>query len=133
MVGILNLSECYSTGRRVPISLIYGVPPGSALGSLLFILYSTPLVKIIIDHKHLTTLYNSFKTTSTFFIFIYNNVCFVQDWMFTNKLKLNPDKMELMLIGNKCHHEKNYSMLHVEILSNSIIQPSHARNLGMTH
>ena len=30
----------------------------------------------------------------------------VQDWMFTNKLKLNPDKTEFMLIGNKRHRNK---------------------------
>ena len=34
----------------------------------------------------------------------------VQDWMFTIKLKLTPDKMEFMLIGNKCHREKNASI-----------------------
>ena len=31
----------------------------------------------------------------------------LQDWMFTNKLKLNPDKTELMLIGNKRHRNKH--------------------------
>ena len=30
----------------------------------------------------------------------------VQDWMFTNKLKLNQDKTEFLLIGNKCHRNK---------------------------
>ena len=40
--------------------------------------------------------------------------------MFTNKLKLNPDKTEFMLIDNKGHHNKFDSNFHVDILNNSI-------------
>ena len=50
--------------------------------------------------------------------------------MFTNKLKLNPDKTEFMLIGNKCHH-KFKSEFSVEILNNSIPPAAHAKNLGV--
>ena len=42
----------------------------------------------------------------------------VQDWMFTNKLKLNPDKTEFMLTGNKCHINKFNSEFPVEVLNN---------------
>ena len=49
--------------------------------------------------------------------------------MFTNKLKLNPDKTEFMLIGNKCHRNKFNSEFPVEILNNSILPAAHAKNL----
>ena len=55
----------------------------------------------------------------------------VQDWMFTNKLKLNPDKTEFMLIGNKCHRNKFNSKFPVDILNNSIPPATHAKNLGV--
>ena len=51
--------------------------------------------------------------------------------MFTNKLKLNPDNTEFMLIGNK-RHKKKQSWLPVKILSSSINPASHAQNLGVT-
>ena len=51
--------------------------------------------------------------------------------MFTNKLKLNPDKTAFMLIGNKCHHNKFNSEFPVEILNNSIPSAAHAKNLGV--
>ena len=51
--------------------------------------------------------------------------------MFTNKLKLNPDKTEFMLIGNKCHRNKFDSKFPVDILNNSIPPAAHAKNLGV--
>ena len=51
--------------------------------------------------------------------------------MFTNKLKLNPDKTEFMLIGNKCHRNKFNSKFPVDILNNSIPLAAHAKNLGV--
>ena len=55
----------------------------------------------------------------------------VQDWMFTNKLKLNPDKTEFMLIGNKRRRNKFNSKFPVDILNNSIPPAAHAKNLGV--
>ena len=51
--------------------------------------------------------------------------------MFKNKLKLNPDKTEFMLIGNKCHRNKFDSKFPVDILNNSIPLAPYTKNLGV--
>ena len=76
-------------------------------------MYTTPLSSVLSKTKdikhHLyaddTQVYNSFNMSS------YddsiqnrqNSLVSVQDWMYNNKLKLNPDKTQFLLIGNKCH------------------------------
>ena len=51
--------------------------------------------------------------------------------MFTNRLKLNPDKTDFMLIGKKRHRNKFDSKFSVDILNNSIPPGAHAKNLGV--
>ena len=125
----------------IPMSLIYGVCQGSVLGSLLLIMYTTPLSQIILEHEDLlhhlyaddTQIYTSFNTSdhNSKIQSLQDCLISVQDWMFTNKLKLNPDKTEFMLIGNKCQRKKFDSFFPVEILENSIPPAAHAKNLGV--
>ena len=48
-----------------------------------------------------------------------------------NKLKLNPDKTEFLLIGNKCHRKDFTSSFPIDILGNQISPTPTARNLGV--
>ena len=56
----------------------------------------------------------------------------VQDWMLTNKLKLNLDKTEFMLIGNKGYCNKFDSNFPVDILNILIAPAAHLRILAYT-
>ena len=51
--------------------------------------------------------------------------------MSTNKLKLNPDKTEFLLIGNERQQSKSFPMFPIELLSVKTNPAISARNLGV--
>ena len=111
------------------------------LGPLLFIIYTTPLNSVLSKAKEIkhhlyaddTRVHNSFNTSS----FkkstqnVQNSLVSVQHWMYKNKLKLNPDKTEFLLIGNKCHRKNFTSTFPIDILGNQISPKPTARNMGV--
>ena len=117
----IKLGNCLSSRS----DLSFGVPQGSVLGPLLFTLYTTPLSSLVSGHAiphHLyaddSQLYISLSSGNSAAVLNGLQSCLasVQSWMSTNKLKLNPDKMEFLLIGNERQRSKYLSMFPIELL-----------------
>ena len=120
--------------------LKFGVPRESVLGPLLFTLYTTPLSSMSFEHAiphHLydddSQLYISFASGDSAAALNGLQSCLasVQSWMSTNKLKLNPDKIEFLLIGNERQRSKYLSMFPIELLGVKTNPAKSARNLGV--
>ena len=119
---VLQWFQSYLTGRSqfVEINdtkssvrdLTVGVPQGSVLGPILYLLYTAPLAEIIRSHGlvyHLyaddTQFYITFKDcdVDAARLLVENCVEDICHWMDVNELKLNHDKTEIMLIYSKYH------------------------------
>ena len=146
----LDWLKSYLTGRSQRIKLgdclsfrsdlSFAVPQGSVLGPLLFTLYTTPLSSLVSGHAiphHLyaddSQLYVSFSSGNSAAALngLQSCLAFVQSWMSTNKLKLNPDKTEFLHIANEWQRSKYLSMFQIELLGIETYPAKSARNLGV--
>ena len=145
----LSLLTSYLTGRSQSVCidqtfspevpLLHGVPQGSVLGPLLFTLYTTPLSELLDNSSvqfHLyaddTQLYISFDSSDSERALrnVSDTLDLVYKWFCVNRLSVNPNKTEYLLIGDpKARSEIVNSS--VTFQNHTLCPSESARNLGV--
>ena len=120
-------------GQDSPMKLIScGVPQGSLLGPLLFILYINDLqnssqILSFICFADDTNLFLSHRNPNTLLNLMNNELQLVQSWIHANKLSLNIEKTNYMLFSNSLDTLPS----HVQINGINILQVDSTKFLGL--
>lgn len=140
---LTDRTQSVQIGDRLsdPVTLTTGVPQGSILGPLLFSLYVAPLEHLLASENvsfHFyaddTQVYISFsaKECTNALLKLGQVLNKLQQWFSLNRLSLNPDKTEFILIGSRQQRNKLSDSSTDLAFSGCSIQPTDCvRNLGV--
>ena len=99
----------YGSERSASSAVLFGVPQGSVLGPLLYVLYTAPLFNVIEQHRveaHQYAddlqLYLCVPPAEASVATDRLNACLVdvEAWLKASRLRLNPSKTQIMWLGS---------------------------------
>ena len=125
------------TSETIPI--LYGVPQGSVLGPVIFILYVAGVINIARAHGFNAhsyaddlQIYDHSQQSSCTSLVVRMSTCILEinEWMASNRLKLNPTKTEVIWLGSP-QRLKHCPVGELQIAGVGIKPTTHVRDLGV--
>ena len=132
---IVSINGCASD----PVDVVFGVPQGSVLGPVLFVMYTKPLLSIIdnlsISNQSFaddTQIYSSSSPSDVQSAVNDLQSCImdIREWMCESKLKLNDDKTEALLVHTSRSFLHSQKPARLSVGDTQVQFSSSARNLG---